>query len=44
MATRPRVDPIDNIEKRYGDLLSADLLREVVGDIAVGDIAGPTLS
>jgi hypothetical protein len=28
------IEPIDNIERSYGDLLSAALLREIVGDAA----------
>jgi hypothetical protein len=30
----PNIEPIDNIERSYGDWLSAELLREIVGDTA----------
>jgi hypothetical protein len=32
VACYPDIDPIDNIERSYGNLLSAALLREIVGD------------
>ena len=34
VACYPDIDPIDNIERSYGDLLSAAILREILGETA----------